>query len=112
MIGFHGLNIIHFNQYYHLVGDVGNNMAKKGSVRRMDSSVPDSSPGKVDLSVEMPVTWKKGQEHFERFTKLIKIELEDETAMVEERWKKWTKQKLVAAGLTLFELTCLTVKLL
>ena len=106
MIGFHGLNIIHFNQYYHLVGDVGNNMAKKGSVRRMDSSVPDSSPGKVDLSVEMPVTWKKGQEHFERFTKLIKIELEDETAMVEERWKKWTKQKLVAAGLTLFELTC------
>ena len=59
MIGFHGLNIIHFNQYYHLVGDVGNNMAKKGSVRRMDSSVPNSSTGKVDLSVEMPVTWKK-----------------------------------------------------
>ena len=69
-------------------------MAKKGSVRRMDSSVPNSSTGKVDLSVEMPVTWKKGQEHFERFTKLIKIELEDETAMVEERWKKMDKTKI------------------
>ena len=32
---------------------------------------------------------EKGQEHFQRFTELIKIELEDETAMVEERWKKW-----------------------
>ena len=49
---------------------------------------------------------EKGQEHFKRFTELIKIELEDETAMVEERWKKWNKQKLVSAGLTLFDLTC------
>ena len=81
-------------------------MAKKGSVRRMDNSVPQGIQKKVDITSQMPIAWKKGQEHFERFTKLIKIELDDETAMVEERWKKWTKQKLVAAGLTLFELTC------
>ena len=71
----------------------------------MDNSVPKSAGTKLDLSDEMPVSWKKGQEHFARFTELIKIELEDETAMVEERWKKWGKHQLVAAGLTLFDLT-------
>ena len=81
-------------------------MAKKGSVRRMDSSMPKSDNAKPDLSENMPISWKKGQEHFKRFTELIKIELEDETAMVEERWKKWSKQQLVSAGLTLFDLTC------
>ena len=87
------------------MSDIGDNMAKKGSVRRMDNSVPKSTGTKLDLSDEMPVSWKKGQEHFARFTELIKIELEDETAMVEERWKKWGKHQLVAAGLTLFDLT-------
>ena len=81
-------------------------MAKKGSVRRMDSSMPKEDNAKLDLAEEMPISWKKGQEHFKRFTELIKIELDDETAMVEERWKKWNKQKLVSAGLTLFDLTC------
>ncbi|MEE3038805.1 MAG: AAA domain-containing protein, partial [Candidatus Thermoplasmatota archaeon] len=81
-------------------------MAKKGSVRRMDNSVPKQDSKKISLADEMPISWQKGQEHFARFTKLIKIELDDETALVEERWKKWTKQKLVAAGLTLFDLTC------
>ena len=81
-------------------------MAKKGSVRRMDSSMSKSDNAKPDLTDEMPISWKKGQEHFKRFTELIKIELEDETAMVEERWKKWSKQQLVSAGLTLFDLTC------
>ena len=83
-------------------------MAKKGSVRRMDSSAPKQTVGSVDLGEKIPLQWKRGQEHFERFTKLIKIELDDETAMVEERWKKWSKQKLVLAGLTLFELTART----
>ena len=40
MIGFRGRIIIQFNQYYHLVSDIGRTMAKKGSVRRMDNSVP------------------------------------------------------------------------
>ena len=106
MIGFRGRIIIQFNQYYHLVSDIGGTMAKKGSVRRMDNSVPKHDSKKISLADEMPISWQKGQEHFARFTKLIKIELDDETALVEERWKKWTKQKLVAAGLTLFDLTC------
>ena len=86
--------------------NIGIAMAKKGSVRRMDSSVPKTDNTKLDLSEQMPVSWKKGQEHFMRFAELIRIELEDETAMVEERWKNWTKQKLVSAGMTLFDLTC------
>ena len=106
MIGFRGQIIIQFNQYYHLVSDIGGTMAKKGSVRRMDNSVPKQDSKKISLADEMPISWQKGQEHFARFTKLIRIELDDETALVEERWKKWTKQKLVAAGLTLFDLTC------
>ena len=75
-------------QYYHLMVDCGPNMSKKGTVRRMNSSKSGSSQ-KVDLSEDMPLSWKRGQDHFDRFTKLIKIELDDETAMVEERWKKW-----------------------
>ena len=79
-------------------------MSKKGTVRRMNSSKSGISP-KVDVSEDMPLSWRRGQDHFDRFTKLIKIELDDETAMVEERWKKWSKQQLQSAGLTLFELT-------
>ena len=83
-------------------------MAKKGTVRRMDSSLSNSNLGAVDITDEMPHQWKRGQEHFDRFTKLIRIELDDETAMVEERWKKWSKQQLVSAGLALFELSART----
>ena len=52
----------------------------------------------------MPLKWQRGQEHFTRFTALIKRELDDETAMVEERWKTWSKQRLLGAGLALFDL--------
>ena len=78
-------------------------MAKKGSIRRMNSAKDSIPEEKLSLDDEMPYIWKRGQDHFTRFTKLIKIELDDETAMVEERWKKWNKQRLLAAGLTLFE---------
>lgn len=78
-------------------------MAERGRVRRMNSSTPSSSSAsKADSDV--PLIWQKGQDHLSLFSKLIKQELDDETAMVEERWKKWTKQRLVAAGLTLFDL--------
>lgn len=78
-------------------------MAERGRVRRMNSSTPfSSSVSKSDSDV--PLIWQKGQDHLSLFSKLIKQELDDETAMVEERWKKWTKQRLVAAGLTLFDL--------
>lgn len=79
-------------------------MEERGKVRRMNNS---SSQRKADkeLSEEMPLKWQRGQDHFSRFTKLIRRELDDETAMVEERWKKWSKQRLLAAGLALFDLT-------
>jgi len=79
-------------------------MAERGRVRRMNSSTPSSSGASREDS-EVPLIWQRGQDHFSLFSKLIKQELDDETAMVEERWKKWTKQRLVAAGLTLFDLT-------
>ena len=79
-------------------------MAERGRVRRMNSSTPSSSSASRADS-EVPLIWQRGQDHFSLFSKLIKQELDDETAMVEERWKKWTKQRLVAAGLTLFDLT-------
>ena len=79
-------------------------MEERGKVRRMNNS---SSQKKIDkeLAEEMPLKWQRGQDHFSRFTKLIRRELDDETAMVEERWKKWSKQRLLAAGLALFDLT-------
>ena len=83
-------------------------MGKKGSVKRMNSAQDDIPEQRISLDDEMPHIWKRGQDHFSRFTKLIKIELDDETAMVEERWKKWNKQRLLAAGLTLFELDART----
>ncbi|MBT6644803.1 MAG: hypothetical protein HOB52_03255, partial [Euryarchaeota archaeon] len=70
----------------------------------MNSSTPSSS-GASRADSDVPLIWQRGQDHFALFSKLIKQELDDETAMVEERWKKWTKQRLVAAGLTLFDLT-------
>jgi len=79
-------------------------MAERGRVRRMNSSTPSSS-GASRADSDVPLIWQRGQDHFALFSKLIKQELDDETAMVEERWKKWTKQRLVAAGLTLFDLT-------
>ena len=80
-------------------------MGKKGSIRRLNSANNVIPEERVSLDDEMPHVWKRGQDHFNRFTELIKIELDDETAMVEERWKKWNKQRLLTAGLTLFELT-------
>ena len=78
-------------------------MAGRGRVRRINSSASASNRA-INAGSEAPLIWQRGQDHFSLFTKLIKQELDDETAMVEERWKKWPKQRLVAAGLTLFDL--------
>ncbi len=48
--------------------------------------------------------WTKSQDHFNCFTNLIKIELDDELNLVNDRWKTWSKQRLTEAGLTLFDL--------
>ena len=79
-------------------------MEERGKVHRMNSSAAQKKADK-ELAEEMPLKWQRGQDHFSRFTKLIRRELDDETAMVEERWKKWSKKRLLAAGLTLFDLT-------
>ena len=59
-------------------------MSKKGSVHRMNNAASAIPEQRVSLDDDMPFIWKRGQDHFNRFTKLIKIELDDETAMVEE----------------------------
>lgn len=56
----------------------------------------------------MPERWRRSQDHFNRFTALIKQELDDETQLVEERWKTWTKQRLLLAGVALFDLSART----
>lgn len=56
------------------------------------------------LDEPMPDRWRRSQDHFTRLTELIRIELDDETEAVEERWKTWTKQRLLLAGVALFDL--------
>jgi regulator of nonsense transcripts 1 len=78
----------------------GFDMAEKGGVRRMNTH----SSSKRSSSVGHETKWRKSQDHFECFTNLIGIELEDELNQVQERWKNWSKQKMVGAGLALFDL--------
>ncbi|RJU86224.1 MAG: hypothetical protein DWC02_05140 [Candidatus Poseidoniales archaeon] len=75
-------------------------MAEKGGVRRMSTR----SKGKGSSNVAHEAKWRKSQDHFECFTNLIGIELEDELNQVQERWKNWSKQKMLSAGLALFDL--------
>ena len=84
-------------------GDLVDAMGRKGSVHRMNNAaVPDVPMAKGE---PMPDRWRKSQDHFQRFTELIKQELDDETQLVEERWKTWTKQRLVVAGVAMFDLS-------
>ena len=76
-------------------------MAERGGVRRMNTRSSGNSPKKVAHESK----WKKSQDHFECFTNLIGVELEDELNQVQERWKNWSKQKMLDAGLALFDLT-------
>ncbi len=62
------------------------------------------SNSKGTPSVAHENKWRKSQDHFQCFTNLIGIELEDELNQVQERWKNWSKQKMVSAGLALFDL--------
>ena len=62
------------------------------------------SEGRKSKFVRHENKWMKSQDHFNCFTNLIKVELDDELNLVNERWKNWTKSRLVEAGLTLFDL--------
>ena len=64
-------------------------MARKGTVKRMSSAaLPEAKP---EPGEGMPDRWLRSQDHFTRFTDLIKQELDDETHLVEERWKTGQK---------------------
>jgi len=75
-------------------------MGERGGVRRMDTR----STSKQSRTAIHDYRWQRSQDHFDCFTKLIGIELEDELNQVEERWKNWSKQKLLKAGIALFDL--------
>ena len=66
-------------------------MAEKGGVRRMNTR----SSNEKQTNVAHESKWRKSQDHFECFTNLIGIELDDELSQVQERWKNWTKQKML-----------------
>ena len=81
---------------------VGLVMGRRGSVKRMNSAASPEVPMAKDEP--MPDRWRRSQDHFTRMTELIGQELEDETQLVEERWKTWSKQRLLLAGVSLFDL--------
>ena len=64
-------------------------MAEKGGVRRMSTR----SNGKRPTNVAHEAKWRKSQDHFECFTNLIGIELEDELNQVEDRGRTGQKRK-------------------
>ena len=62
------------------------------------------SNGQSAMKIPHEAKWRKSQDHFECFTELIGIELEDELNQVQDRWTSWSKTKMVGAGLALFDL--------
>jgi len=62
------------------------------------------SSGQSPIKIPHEAKWRKSQDHFECFTDLIGIELEDELNQVQERWTSWSKKKMIGAGLALFDL--------
>ena len=80
----------------------GLGMARKGSVKRMNSASDLDLP--QAKGEPAPDRWRRSQDHFSTMTDLIKQELDDETQLVEERWKSWSKQRLLMAGVSLFDL--------
>ncbi|MEC8788807.1 MAG: hypothetical protein VXX17_01945, partial [Candidatus Thermoplasmatota archaeon] len=63
-------------------------MAERGGVRRLDTR----PSGNRTIKTPHEAKWKKSQDHFECFTNLISVELDDELSQVQERWKNWSKQ--------------------
>ena len=59
-------------------------MGERKGVRRM-STRPTNSSSKM---IKHEAKWQRSQDHFECFTRLIGIELEDELSQVQKRWKE------------------------
>ena len=79
----------------------GGNMGRRGSVKRMAALLHRATHGERRTHAGCVAP---GQDHFTRLTELIRQELDDETQLVEERWKTWSKQRLLLAGVSLFDL--------
>ncbi len=52
----------------------------------------------------VPSRFKRSQDHHEAYLRLIRLELDDELAMTEERLKNWSDKRLQANGIALFGL--------
>ena len=78
---------------------------RKGKVRRIKSGPRAGSSRHSEHGGESDgISFPRSQDHFERFNRLIDLELEDEMSAVEERLRKWGRERLVENGITLFEL--------
>jgi len=58
----------------------------------------------VDAAIDVPAQFKRSQDHHETFLKLIRMELDDELAITEERLRNWPDGRLQANGIALFGL--------
>tara|TARA_B100001750_G_scaffold242926_1_gene257198 strand:+ start:758 stop:2773 length:2016 start_codon:yes stop_codon:yes gene_type:complete len=69
---------------------------RRGGVRRLKPDTNFSSNG--NDSDEPTIRFIRAQDFHNRFSRLIKWELEDEMAQVDERLRNWSKHKLLAHG--------------
>ncbi len=78
---------------------------RKGRVKRISRGPPVGSLSDEQSAEDSDgITFIRSQDHFEKYSQLINWELEDEMKAVEERLKKWNREKLVENGVTLFDL--------
>ncbi|MBO58016.1 MAG: hypothetical protein CMA77_03360 [Euryarchaeota archaeon] len=75
---------------------------RRGEVRRLKPDADFGSTGKN--SDEPTMRFIRAQDFHNRFSRLIKWELEDEMTQVDERLRNWSKHKLLAHGYALIEL--------
>ncbi|MEC7704719.1 MAG: AAA domain-containing protein [Candidatus Thermoplasmatota archaeon] len=78
---------------------------RKGSVKRIGRGPPAGSESNQQGEEDSDgITFTRSQDHFEKYSQLIDWELEDEMKAVEERLKRWSRERLVENGVTLFDL--------
>jgi hypothetical protein len=78
---------------------------RKGKVRRIKRGPPAGSAAHQGNEEESDgISFPRSQDHFQLFTRFIDWELEDEMLAVEERLRKWSKDRLIENGITLFDL--------
>ena len=58
----------------------------------------------VDADDDLPARFKRSQDHHEAYLELINWELDDELQATDERLRNWSRSKLRAHGLALFDL--------